>query len=160
MESTTHEYASKAVAGSGLGFGIAGTALGLANNGGLGGLFGGCGNGNNAYVNRYEAEQAAKIAALEADVKLRDANTYTMQEMAKLRDYVDRKFDKVDERLYKQAEWNAAQTAALNCMQGQIAQLMSLTKLVVPNTSVCPGWGNYTITPASATTTAAAPAAK
>jgi hypothetical protein len=38
-------------------------------------------------------------------------------------------------------------------MQGQIAQLYSLTKLVVPNTSVCPGWGTVTITPAAAPTT-------
>lgn len=38
------EFASKGVAGSGLGLGIAGTALGLLNNGGnglLGGLLGG-----------------------------------------------------------------------------------------------------------------------
>jgi hypothetical protein len=42
------EFASKGVAGSGLGLGIAGTALGLLNNGGnglLGGLLGG-GNQN------------------------------------------------------------------------------------------------------------------
>lgn len=144
MEST-NEYASKGVAGSGLGLGIAGTALGLLNNnGGLGGILGG-GCGNNAYVNRYEAEQSAKIAALEADIKLRDANTYTMQEMAKLRDYVDAKFDKVEARLCKQGEYNVAQTSALNCIQGQIAQLMSLTKLVVPNGSVCPGWGNVEV---------------
>ena len=35
------EYASKGVAGSGLGLGIAGTALGLLNNGGNGGVLGG-----------------------------------------------------------------------------------------------------------------------
>lgn len=151
---TTHEYASKGVAGTGLGLAITGTALGLLNNGGLGGVLGGCcGSGKNAYINRYEAEQSAEIAALKADIKLRDANTYTMQEMANLRDYVDRKFDKVDERLCKQAEWNAAQTAALSCQGSQIQQLFGLTKLVVPNGSVCPGWGNYTITPASPTTT-------
>lgn len=34
------EYASKGVAGSGLGLGIAGTALGLLNNGGNGGVLG------------------------------------------------------------------------------------------------------------------------
>ena len=38
-------------------------------------------------------------------------------------------------------------------MQNQITQLMSLTKMVVPNASVCPGWGNVTITPAASTTT-------
>ena len=43
-------------------------------------------------------------------------------------------------------------TGTINCMQGQIAQLQGLTKLVVPNTSVCPGWGNVTITPAATTT--------
>ena len=32
-------------------------------------------------------------------------------------------------------------------LQGQVAQLFALTKLVVPNPSVCPGWGEVTITP-------------
>ena len=61
------EYASKGVAGSGLGLGIAGTALGLLN-GGLGNILGGgCmtgGCGDNAAVNRYEATQSARIAEL------------------------------------------------------------------------------------------------
>ena len=117
--------------------------------------------GNNCggpVVNRYETELQSKIATLEADVKLRGVYTYTMQEMGKLRDYMETRIDKVNERLCKQAEWNAAQTGALGCMQSQIQQLFGLTKLVVPNTSVCPGWGDVTITPAAATT-AAAPAA-
>lgn len=50
------EFASKGVAGSGLGLGIAGTALGLLNNGGngggvLGGLFG---NNNQATISAQE----------------------------------------------------------------------------------------------------------
>lgn len=151
VEHKEYAYASKGVAGSGLGLGIAGTALGLLNNGGLGGIFGGCGsNPSNTVVNRYEAELQQEIAALKADVKLRDANAYTMAEMGKLRDYVDAKFDRVDSRLCAQAEWNAAQTGAISCMRSQIDQLFGLTKLVVPNTSVCPGWGNVTITPAAA----------
>ena len=52
------EFASKGVAGSGLGLGIAGTALGLLNNGGngggvLGGLFG---NNNQATISALQAE--------------------------------------------------------------------------------------------------------
>lgn len=43
------EFASKGVAGSGLGLGIAGTALGLLNNGGNG-LLGGLLGGGNQYV--------------------------------------------------------------------------------------------------------------
>ena len=51
----------------------------------------------------------------------------------------------------QQATLNATQTATISCLQQQVAQLQSLTKLVVPNTSVCPGWGNVTITPAATT---------
>lgn len=54
------EFASKGVAGSGLGLGIAGTALGLLNNGGngggvLGGLFG---NNNQATISALQAENS------------------------------------------------------------------------------------------------------
>ena len=47
---------------------------------------------------------------------------------------------------------NATIGSSVSVLQNQVAQIMSLTKLVVPNTSVCPGWGNVTITPAAATT--------
>lgn len=151
------EFASKGVAGSGLGLGIAGTALGLLN-GGLGNVLGNgtmnCCNGpGGAYVNRYESDMAAKIAALEADVKLRDANFYTISEMGKLRDYVDNRFTGIEHEICEQKTYNAANTATVSCMSSQIATLMGLTKLVVPNSSVCPGWGNVTITPAAAPTT-------
>lgn len=55
------EYASKGVAGSGLGLGIAGTALGVLNssNGGSGGILGGLfGNGNQNAVSALQAENA------------------------------------------------------------------------------------------------------
>ena len=147
------EYASKGVAGSGLGLGIAGTALGLLNaNGGglLGGLMGnGCGCSENMAVNRYELEQQKRISDLEAQVALRDASIYTDGKLNDLRNYVDGKFACVNDKLAAQAVHNATNDAVLGCMQGQIAQLYGLTKLVVPNTSVCPGWGTVTITPAT-----------
>lgn len=40
-------------------------------------------------VNRYEAAQAARIAELETEVKLRDANAYTDQKMLELYQYTD-----------------------------------------------------------------------
>lgn len=55
----------------------------------------------------------------------------------------------------QQAVYNGTNTASISCIQSQIAQLLGLTKLVVPNASVCPGWGNVTITPATSTTPAA-----
>lgn len=154
-----NKYASKGVAGSGLGLGIAGTALGLLNNGnGLGGLFGGnnnCGCSENHYVNRYEAGQSARIAELETEVKLRDSNIYTDNKILALYQYVDGKIQNVEGQICQQNVYNATNTATINCLSGQIAQLMNLTKLVIPNGSVCPGWGDVTVTPATAPTTTA-----
>ena len=147
------EYASKGVAGSGLGLGIAGTALGLLN-GGLGGILGNgnCGCSENHMVNRYELAQESRISKLESEIALRDANIYNDQKMLELYKYIDGKLEGVNGALAGQAVWNATQTANIGCMQNQIAQLFGLTKLVVPNTSVCPGWGNVTITPSTTTT--------
>lgn len=164
MVEVDRNFASKGVAGAGLGLGIAGTALGLLN-GGIPNLLGGwnagyntgCNNGwagvctENMPVNRYEAAQAARISELETEVKLRDANFYTIGELGKLRDYVDGKFAKVEGEICDQKVLNATQIGAISCIQGQIAQLMNLTRLVVPNSSICPGWGDVTVsvTPAA-----------
>ena len=154
-----NKYASKGVAGAGLGLGIAGTALGLLNNGnGLGGLLGGnnnCGCSEDHYINRYEAGQSARIAELETEVKLRDSNIYTDNKILALYQYVDGKIQNVEGQICQQNVYNATNTATINCLSGQIAQLMNLTKLVIPNGSVCPGWGDVTVTPAAAPTTTA-----
>lgn len=154
-----NKYASKGVAGTGLGLGIAGTALGLlsGNNGILGNILGGCGNGCSAdhYVNRYEAEQSARIAELETEVKLRDANTYTDGKILALYQYVDGKVSSIEAQICQQNVYNATNTAAIACIQGQIAQLQGLTKTVIPNSSICPGWGEVTVTPATAPTATA-----
>ena len=129
-----NKYASKGVAGSGLGLGIAGTALGLLNNGnGLGGLLGGnnnCGCSEDHYINRYEAGQSARIAELETEVKLRDSNIYTDNKILALYQYVDGKIQNVEGQICQQNVYNATNTATINCLSGQIAQLMNLTKLV------------------------------
>lgn len=149
MEYENH-YASKGVGTAGLTLGVIGTALGAGVlNGGLGGIFGNRAGCNEDHcVNRYEAAQAARIAELETEVKLRDANTFTMGEMGKLRDYVDGKFASVEREICDQRVFNTATTAALNCTNSQVAQLMALTKLIVPIASICP-------TPAVATPTTA-----
>lgn len=176
MDIERNDYASKGVAGTGLGLGIAGTALGLLN-GGLGGLGGLGGFGTNAMaaaaipamagyaaaqnscscnedhtVNRYEAAQQARIAELETEVKLRDANTYTDNKMLEMYQYVDGRMRGVEGQISQQAVYNATNTAALNCMQNQINQLLGLTKVVVPNSSICPGWGNVNVTPVTPAT--------
>ena len=143
MVEVEKDYASKGVAGAGLGLGIAGTALGLLN-GGAGNILGGWGNnwGNGCngqvYVNRYEADQAARIAELETEVKLRDANTYTLSEMNRMRNYVDGKFDAINAQLCQQAVVNAQVTANISCMQNTLNTLSGLTKTVIPIGNVCP----------------------
>lgn len=141
-----NKYGSKGVAGAGLGLGIAGTALGILN-GGLGNVLGGnCGCSEDHMINRYEASQSARIAELETEVKLRDANTYTDGKILELYKYFDGKVSNIEASICQQNVYNATNTAAIGCIQGQVAQLLSLTKVVVPNTSICPGWGNVTVT--------------
>lgn len=110
------DYASKGVAGAGLGLGIAGTALGLLN-GGLPGLLNGWGNCNNAAwgagvcsenmpVSRYELGQESKIADLQAQIALRDANTYNDQKTLELYKYIDGQLREVRDTLCAQAVTN------------------------------------------------------
>ena len=150
-----NKYASKGVGGAGLGLGIAGTALGLLAGGlnGTGILGAGNCNDNNVAVTRYELGLQQEIAAKDSKIGLLESNIYTDGKIADVYERLITKINYIEGQLGQQAVYNATNTAAINCMNGQIAQLMSLTKLVVPNGSVCPGWGNVTVTPA--TTTAA-----
>lgn len=137
-------YASRGVANTGLGLGIAGTALGLLNDGALGGIFGGGRNGNGGpcesdhNVNRYEAGQAARIAELETEVKLRDANTYTDQKLLQMYQYVDGRMRGIEGQISQQAVVNSQITANISCMQQELATLSGMTKTVIPITNVCP----------------------
>lgn len=148
------EFASKGVAGSGLGLGIAGTALGVLN-GGLGNIFG-CNQNNicpgNQFINRYELEMENKIVSKDSEIALLKSNIYTDQKIADVYERLNAKIGTVEAGINAQAVYNAANTATIGCIQGQVAQLFSLTKLVVPNTSVCPGWGDVNVTIPTTTT--------
>ena len=147
-------YASKALAGTGLGIGVGALALSLlSGNNGLN-LFGNnCNNGcsENSWVNRYELSLQQELAAKDSKIGLLESNIYTDSKIADVYERLNTKIGCIEGQIAQQSVYNATNTAALNCVSGQVAQLMSLTKLVVPNTSVCPGWGNVTITPATTT---------
>lgn len=155
------EFASKGVAGSGLGLGIAGTALGLLNNG-LGGILG---MGNNcAYnygygygarpVSPFELMQTEKIAGLESGLALRDANVYGDQKLLELYKYVDGELKDIRKTMCAnekaQAVINAKFESGLDVLGTQVASinntLCKLTKVVIPNSSLCPGWGDVSVT--------------
>lgn len=163
------EFASKGVAGAALGTGIGGLALGVLNGaGGLLNLMGGnncAGNcAGNAMVNRYELSLMQELAAERSENALLKADKYTDQKIVEAYTDLQGQINAVAAEVrankdaqgqinMQQAVYNGTNTATLQCMQQQVAQLLGLTKLVVPNASVCPGWGNVTITPATTTTT-------
>ena len=105
-------YASKGIAGTGLGLGIAGTALGLLGNNVLPGLFGGwnCNSAavcsENMPVTRYELGQESKIADLQSQIALRDANTYNDQKTLEVYRYIDGQLREVRDTLCAQAIHN------------------------------------------------------
>ena len=109
-------------------------------------------------VSKMQGWQKWALGAGAGIMMTRGANTFNalknhpIVKMLELYKYIDGKLEGVNGALAGQAVWNATQTANIGCMQNQIAQLFGLTKLVVPNASVCPGWGNVTVTPSTTTT--------
>ena len=110
MVEVEKDFASKGVAGAGLGLGIAGTALGLLGNGALPGLLGGWNGGamchENMPVNRYEAGLQAAIATKDSQIALRDANTYNDQKLLEVYKYFDGQLRDVRDTLCAQAVTN------------------------------------------------------
>lgn len=130
-----HEYASKGVAGAGLGTGIAGLSLGVLNSlgglGALGGLWGGnrsaandaataaftaamlqprnvpCGNDCDPVTQR-EMRLVQEIATKDSQIALRDANTYGDQKALEMYKYIDGRFREVEAQLANKAVQNQA----------------------------------------------------
>lgn len=149
------EYASKATADAGLTTGIIGTALGALNsgifNGGLGGLFGGnasaadlsgmaagaalaaaLGAGGRCSedktVNRYELSLQQKLAEKDAQIALRDANTYGDQKMLEMYKYIDGQLKDIRDVLCAQSVHNQKTedsfTVAMNDLAAVKAELL------------------------------------
>lgn len=143
------------VAGS---LGIA-SFLGFNANNILGGMNRGNCSPQDALVTRYEAGMMQELAAKDGKIALLESNIYTDSKIADVYERLNNKIgamkDEQNAINMQQAVYNGVNTAAVECIKGQIAQLMGLTKLIVPNGSICPGWGNVTVTPAAAPTTGA-----
>ena len=154
-------YASNGKGNLGVTLGAIGTGLGVLGNGILnGGLFnlGTRNNGCNGYpynangcnpccsddelVTRYDAGKDAKIANLEMEKALLEANAFTDKKSLEMYTYFDtwrRQHEAEQNAMFtQQAVYNATNTANIGCMQKQIEQLYGMTKLVIPATSVCP----------------------
>ncbi len=143
------EYASRAVGNAGLTTGIIGTALGALN--GAGGLdllnFGPRRprDDGDIPVTRHDMGLYRELAEKDFKIASLESNKYTDQQIRELSDKLNAKMDMqfggVQQQLNAQAVWNATQQGLIGCIQGQVAQLQSMTQLVIPNKSVMPGWG-------------------
>lgn len=145
-------YASNGKANAALTTGIIGTSgfgLSLLNSmGGLGGLLGGAKGpicSEDHVINRYEAAQAARIAELETEVKLRDANTYTDQKILDVYKYFDGENKEIRaticEMKAQQGVINANLTTGLDVLKSQVAGTQALvsgiTRTAVPSSAIC-----------------------
>ena len=134
--------------------------------GGIGTLLGGIHSGmgvapyGNGYVTKDELammrdiiDKDSTIADLKAESaaekKMTEVYRQVRSEIKELSNEVRANYKEQSGVNLAQATYNASNTAAIGCMQSQIAALQGMTKLVVPNGSVCPGWGDVTITPAT-----------
>ena len=135
------EYASRGVGTAGLTTGIIGSA-GWLLGGGLANLFGGgnaaCQNSDNMPVNRYEMNLQQENAMLKTQVEMHKAEIYTDNKLEALNDRYENRFRCIENQIASQAVHNATSDGLIGCMTQQIAALQSLTKLIVPATSVCP----------------------
>lgn len=120
-------------------------------------------------VNRYEfnlmldnaramQEKDLKIASLESEKisDKKDVELYKQikEEMNARNSAVDARLTMIEQKCCDQAVYNATNTATISCLANQVngiqQVLNGLTKTVIPNSSICPGWGNVSINPTTA----------
>lgn len=160
----TASVASAGVGGAGLGLGIAGTALALLNNGGLGNLFGGV--GGNQYATKSDIMYSQELAKKDSEIALLKSEQNTEVKIAEV---YDRLITKINANQQAQAEWNATQSVnnckmsnAIAANSNSISALQnccnSITKVVVPKDAICPAvmpeFNSWTAPTTPTTTTA------
>nr|DAQ00874.1 MAG TPA: hypothetical protein [Caudoviricetes sp.] len=150
------EYASKGIANAGLTTGIIGTALSglmaLGGNNILGGRMVAAGAADGEHlVSRYELQLTQENAVLKAQA---DVDKKLVEVYNSINDKANSIRESFNAFEKEQLVYNGVNTATISCIQNQVNALMGMTKLVIPNSSVCPGWGNATVTVTPGTTTA------
>jgi hypothetical protein len=127
--------------------GTYGTLMG----GGLGNFFGGYNNRNGGAIDvitaedrpisRYEAKMMQELAAKDGKIALLESNIYTDQKITEVYDKLASKINANKEAQdainMQQAVYNGTNTATIGCLKSQIAELQSLSELVIPRSRVC-----------------------
>ncbi len=107
---------------------------------------------NDRLISRYELSLVQENAILKAqadvDKKLVDVYNSVNNQVNSLKDRFNT-FEK------EQLVYNGVNNAAVGVLQSQVAALMGLTRTVIPNDNVSPGWGNVKVEIVTPTTTSA-----
>ena len=151
------EFSSNAKGNLGVTLGAIGTGLGILAGGGT--LLGGTGLSNHAsnYITKSEFEMGQELAKKDSQIALLQSEQNTE---IKIADVYERIMTRVNSDAREQATWNANQSVANAQMSAAIATntnsiailsntLGNLTKTVIPNSNVCPGWGSVQVEPVS-----------
>lgn len=139
--------------------GALGAAGTLSNGNLLGNLLGGIGNNyqrgpvevvtsEDKPVSRHEAKMMQELGAKDSEIALLKADKYTDQKIVEATSYLQGEIRRVEDIVrqnkdaqvainMEQAVYNGTNTSALNCLRSQVAQLASLSELVVPQSRVC-----------------------
>ena len=99
-------------------------------------------------ISRYEAKMMQDLSTKDAEISLLKADKYTDQKIVETTAYLMGKINEVSAEVrankdaqcainMEQAVYNGTNTAAIGCIKQQIAQLQSLSTLVVPSAKVC-----------------------
>lgn len=126
---------------------------GALQSGALGGILGGVGGGWNGNrplevitsddrpISRYEAKMMQELAAKDGKIALLESNIYTDQKIADVYERLNRKIDANKEAQneinMQQAVYNGTNTATIGCLKNEIAQLLALSEMVIPQRKVC-----------------------
>lgn len=106
-------------------------------------------------VTRHELEMAQTIAAKDSEIALIKSEQNTEIKIADVYERLAAKMNanqrEQDAVNREQAVYNGVNTASIGCLKNQVEQLMGLTALRIPNTSVCPGWGPVSVQPVAPT---------
>lgn len=132
---------------------------GALQSGALGGILGGFGNnyGNRPLevitsddraISRYEANMMLSMNAKDSEIALLKADKYTDQKLVEVTKYIDGKVEALasevrtnkeaqNEINMQQAVYNGTNTATIGCLKNEIAQLLALSEMVIPQRKVC-----------------------
>lgn len=137
--------------------GVAVAAQGVLGAGGVGAPRTATGSGTDA-VSKETFDLALRLTNSERDNAILTAELNTEKKMVEVYNALN---DKINAAVANQTAINSAQavtncavTSQLAVMQNNLTQIMGLTKLVVPNGSICPGWGDATVTVSTSTAAA------